>query len=85
VSCLALCRGTETEEQVQKRLRNAKAELEQGRTSGLFDHILVNDDLGTCYQNLKVLIFFLPFQVKTEVHFIFKFYINASYVTKYFF
>lgn len=49
-------RGTETEEQVQKRLRNAKAELEQGRSPGLFDHILVNDDLDTCYQNLKKLI-----------------------------
>lgn len=46
-------RGTETEEQVQKRLRNAKAELEQGRSSGLFDHILINDDLETCYVNLK--------------------------------
>ncbi|XP_058073651.1 guanylate kinase 1-like isoform X2 [Magnolia sinica] len=46
-------RGTETEEQVQKRLRNARAELEQGNTSGLFDHILVNDDLETSYTNLK--------------------------------
>ncbi|XP_077214144.1 guanylate kinase 2-like isoform X2 [Tasmannia lanceolata] len=46
-------RGTETEEQVQKRLRNAKAEIEQGKSSGLFDHILVNDDLETCYANLK--------------------------------
>lgn len=48
-------RGTETEEQVQKRLRNAIAELEQGKSSGLFDHILVNDNLETCYANLKVL------------------------------
>ncbi|GKC43973.1 guanylate kinase 2-like protein [Tanacetum coccineum] len=46
-------RGTETEEQIQKRLRNAKAELEQGQTSGLFDHILVNDDLEACYERLK--------------------------------
>ncbi|ONK78637.1 uncharacterized protein A4U43_C02F20890 [Asparagus officinalis] len=46
-------RGTKTEEQVQKRLRNAKAELEQGRGPGLFDHDLVNDDLEKCYQNLK--------------------------------
>ncbi|XP_010909053.1 guanylate kinase 1 isoform X2 [Elaeis guineensis] len=46
-------RGTETEEQVQKRLRNAKAELDQGKSPGLFDHILVNDDLETCYKNLK--------------------------------
>ncbi|KAI3507571.1 hypothetical protein L1887_22559 [Cichorium endivia] len=46
-------RGTETEEQIQKRLRNAKAELEQGTSSGLFDHILVNDDLEGCYEQLK--------------------------------
>ncbi|KAJ6801987.1 guanylate kinase 1-like [Iris pallida] len=49
-------RGTETEEQVQKRLRNAKAELDQGRSPGLFDHILVNDDLEKCYENLKKLL-----------------------------
>lgn len=47
-------RGTETEEQIQKRLRNAWAELEQRNSPGLFDHILVNDDLETCYENLKV-------------------------------
>lgn len=47
-------RGTETEEQIQKRLRNAKGELEQGKLPGLFDHILVNDDLEACYQTLKV-------------------------------
>nr|KAJ0187093.1 hypothetical protein LSAT_V11C900466420 [Lactuca sativa] len=46
-------RGTETEEQIQKRLRNAKAELEQGKSSGLFDHVLVNDDLEACYERLK--------------------------------
>ncbi|KAJ6814702.1 guanylate kinase 1-like [Iris pallida] len=49
-------RGTETEEQVQKRLRNAKAELDQGTSPGLFDHILVNGDLETCYENLKKLL-----------------------------
>lgn len=49
-------RGTETEEQVQKRLRNAKMELEQGKSSDLFDHILINDDLETCYENLKKLL-----------------------------
>ncbi|XP_047312921.1 guanylate kinase 2-like [Impatiens glandulifera] len=49
-------RGTETEEQIQKRLRNAKRELEQGQSSGLFDHILKNDDLENCYANLKKII-----------------------------
>ncbi|XP_071716193.1 guanylate kinase 1-like [Rutidosis leptorrhynchoides] len=46
-------RGTETEEQIGKRLKNAKAELDQGTSSGLFDHILVNDDLEACYARLK--------------------------------
>ncbi|KAI7725744.1 hypothetical protein M8C21_024783, partial [Ambrosia artemisiifolia] len=46
-------RGTETEELIQKRLNNAKAELELGTSSGLFDHILVNDDLDACYERLK--------------------------------
>ncbi|EYU18753.1 hypothetical protein ABFS82_10G165500 [Erythranthe guttata] len=49
-------RGTETEEQIQKRLRNAKAELEQGTSPGLFDHLLVNDDLDKCYEKLKELL-----------------------------
>ncbi|KAF5955939.1 hypothetical protein HYC85_008795 [Camellia sinensis] len=49
-------RGTETEEQIQKRLRNARAELQQGQSPGLFEHILVNDDLETCYESLKVII-----------------------------
>ncbi|CAN6453874.1 unnamed protein product [Victoria cruziana] len=46
-------RGTETEEQIQKRLRNAKAELEEGRSSGVFEYVLVNGELETCYENLK--------------------------------
>ncbi|BAT96381.1 hypothetical protein LR48_Vigan02g037100 [Vigna angularis] len=49
-------RGTETEEQVLKRLRNAQAEIEQGRSSGIFDHILFNDNLEDCYENLKKLL-----------------------------
>ncbi|RLN28652.1 guanylate kinase 1-like [Panicum miliaceum] len=49
-------RGTETEEQIQKRLRNARAELDQSNSPGLFDHLLVNDDLETCYENLKKLL-----------------------------
>ncbi|KAG8479770.1 hypothetical protein CXB51_029607 [Gossypium anomalum] len=49
-------RGTETEEQIQKRLRNAKAEIEQGKSSGIFDHILCNDHLEKCYDDLKKLL-----------------------------
>ncbi|KAI4330506.1 hypothetical protein MLD38_028792 [Melastoma candidum] len=46
-------RGTESEEQILKRLRNAEAELQQGVSSGLFDHILYNDNLEECYSRLK--------------------------------
>ncbi|KAJ7976804.1 Guanylate kinase [Quillaja saponaria] len=49
-------RGTETEEQVLKRLRNAKAEIEQGKSSGIFDFILCNDKLEECYKSLKKLL-----------------------------
>ncbi|XP_074575074.1 guanylate kinase 1-like [Curcuma longa] len=49
-------RGTESEEQIQKRLRNAKAELDEANSPGLFDHVLVNDELELCYDNLKKLI-----------------------------
>lgn len=51
-----LNRGTETEEQVLKRLRNAKAEIEQGQSSGIFDHMLYNDNLEDCYKSLKVVV-----------------------------
>ncbi|XWS59144.1 hypothetical protein CRYUN_Cryun08bG0096800 [Craigia yunnanensis] len=47
-------RRTETEEQILKRLRNAEAEIEQGKSAGIFDHMLYNDNLEECYENLKV-------------------------------
>ncbi|KAK3217790.1 hypothetical protein Dsin_011760 [Dipteronia sinensis] len=49
-------RGTESEEQILKRLRNAEAEIEQGKSSGIFDHTLYNDNLEECYENLKKLL-----------------------------
>ncbi|CAK7342534.1 unnamed protein product [Dovyalis caffra] len=49
-------RGTETEEQILKRLRNAEAEMEQGKSSGIFDHLLYNDNLDECYVSLKKLL-----------------------------
>ncbi|CAA7395440.1 unnamed protein product [Spirodela intermedia] len=49
-------RGTESEEQIQKRLRNARAELEEGKTSGIFDHLLVNDEFESCYADFKKLL-----------------------------
>ncbi|XP_033146474.1 guanylate kinase 2 isoform X2 [Brassica rapa] len=49
-------RGTETEEQIQKRLRNAEAEIRAGKSSGIFGHILYNDNLEECYKSLKDLL-----------------------------
>lgn len=40
-----LNRGTETPETLERRFRNAKAELEFGMTPGNFDAIIVNDNL----------------------------------------
>ncbi|MCO5610157.1 hypothetical protein L7F22_064392 [Adiantum nelumboides] len=49
-------RGTETEEQIQKRLRNARVELEHGKNCLLFDHYVVNDNLEQCYSEIKRLL-----------------------------
>ncbi|XP_057438689.1 guanylate kinase 2 isoform X5 [Lotus japonicus] len=49
-------RGTEKEEQILKRLRNAEAEIEQGKSSQIFDFILYNDNLEECYEKLKKLL-----------------------------
>lgn len=56
-------RGTETEEQIQKRLKNANDEITQGKSSGIFDHILYNDKLEECYENLKVFYLLLPTRI----------------------
>ena len=45
-------RGTETEEQIQRRLANAKDELEYGSTPGNFDARIVNDDLSAAFFEL---------------------------------
>nr|PNR55704.1 hypothetical protein PHYPA_006601 [Physcomitrium patens] len=49
-------RATEAEEQIQKRLRNAKPELETAKDTTLFDHILVNANLDQAYKELKTLV-----------------------------
>merc|ERR1712000_760029 len=45
-------RQTETEESLQKRLNQAKKELEFSKVSGVHDIIVVNDDLETAYKTL---------------------------------
>ncbi|KAG5192040.1 guanylate kinase [Tribonema minus] len=45
-------RGTEAEEAVQLRIKNAKDEVRYGLESGSFDEIIVNEDVETAYAEL---------------------------------
>lgn len=46
-------RGTETEEAVQKRLEQAKKEMEYSKVEGVHDKIIVNEDLEKAYKELE--------------------------------
>ena len=46
-------RGTETEESVQNRLKSAQAEIEFAKTPGVFDLVIVNDNLDVAYGQLR--------------------------------
>ena len=46
-------RGTESEEVVARRLANARVEVSH---YGLFDHLIVNDDLATAVEELKAVV-----------------------------
>jgi len=50
-------RGTESEESIQKRMNNAKGEMEYLKRSGFWDFVLINDDLDSTYVKLKNYIF----------------------------
>lgn len=50
-------RGTEKEESIQKRLAQARNELEYSKTDGAHDLIIVNDDLEVAYKALEAFIF----------------------------
>ena len=50
-------RGTEKEESIQKRLAQAKLELDYSKTEGVHDLIIVNDDLEEAYKKLEDFIF----------------------------
>jgi guanylate kinase len=50
-------RGTEKEESIQKRLAQAKNELEYSKTPGVHDLIIVNDDLEKAYTELEEFVF----------------------------
>lgn len=49
-------RGTENEEDIQKRLSHAKLELEYAE-EGVHDKIIVNDDLDKAYEELEEFVF----------------------------
>lgn len=46
-------RGTENEEAIQKRIRNARTEMEK---ISIFPHVVVNDSLDRAYQQLKQIV-----------------------------
>ncbi|KAF2221377.1 P-loop containing nucleoside triphosphate hydrolase protein [Elsinoe ampelina] len=50
-------RGTEKEEDIQKRLAQAAVELEYANTHGVHDKIIVNDDLDKSFAELEDFIF----------------------------
>lgn len=50
-------RGTEKEESIQKRLQQARREIEYSKTEGVHDIIIVNDDKEKAYQELEAFIF----------------------------
>ncbi|KAF5675630.1 cytochrome P450 monooxygenase [Fusarium heterosporum] len=46
-------RGTEGEIKIQERLARARTELEYAKTSGVYDKIIISDDLDVAYESLK--------------------------------
>jgi guanylate kinase len=50
-------RGTESEQKIQARLDQARRELEFAETVGVFDRVIVNDDLERAYEELERFIF----------------------------
>jgi len=49
-------RGTETEEAVQKRLKNARTEMEHMETPGFYHAVVVNDDLDDAVKMLRAVL-----------------------------
>jgi len=50
-------RGTEKEDSIQKRLAQARKEMEYSKTEGVHDSIIVNNDLDTAYVELERFVF----------------------------
>ncbi|KAM4059149.1 guanylate kinase domain-containing protein [Hirsutella rhossiliensis] len=53
-------RGTEKEESIQRRLDQARNELEYSKTPGVHDKIIVNDDLEAAYKELEDFVYAAP-------------------------
>ena len=49
-------RKTDSRDAIAKRLQNASGELEASKEPGLFDVVLVNNDLDTCFAQLEELL-----------------------------
>ena len=47
-------RGTDAEEAIQKRLTQARKEMEYSKTPGVHDKIIVNNDLDQTYEDVRV-------------------------------
>ncbi|XP_024374563.1 uncharacterized protein [Physcomitrium patens] len=71
-------RDTETEEQIQKRLKNAKKELERAKDPTLFDYILVNAELDQAYEELKALLGLGSSITSTHCHGTTEYLLNGS-------
>lgn len=50
-------RATEEEESIQKRLAQAKAEMEYAATDNAHDIIIINDDLQQAFERLECFTF----------------------------
>ena len=46
-------RQTDTEAAIEKRLKEAKESMEFSKEPGVYDHIILNDQLDVAYQSLK--------------------------------
>lgn len=46
-------RGTETQESLEKRLKQAELEMEYSKEEGAHDKIIINDDLERAYKEFK--------------------------------
>lgn len=49
-------RGTEDAESLKRRTQNAREEVEYGMQEGMFDHVLVNDDLDVAVKEFERLV-----------------------------